>query len=100
MNPLVNSYLNSWAVKRIDYELMVKGRAKINNDGWRKLRNYHLRNYLKSLDNPFAFLFLLKFKHKSIFKQVSSASTLYYRELKARNEGFNITTKIPYPAKM
>ncbi len=28
----IDDYLNSWVLKRIDYELQVKGKAKINND--------------------------------------------------------------------
>ncbi len=83
---MINEYLDSWIKKRIDYELQVKGKAKINGDGWRKLRNYHLKSYLKQLQNPFAFLFHLKFKHKNIFKQVSCANIVYYSELEKRNE--------------
>ena len=83
---LINDYLDSWVKKRIDYELQAKGRAKINGEGWKKLRNYHLICYIKQLQNPFAFLFQLKFKHKNIFKEISCANTVYYRELKKRNE--------------
>jgi hypothetical protein len=83
---MINEYLDSWIKKRIDYELQVKGRAKINGDGWRKLRNYHLKNYVKQLHNPFAFLFHLKFKHKNIFKHISCANIVYYTELEKRNE--------------
>jgi len=59
---MINEYLDSWIKKRIDYELQVKGKAKINGDGWRKLRNYHLKSYLKQLQN------------------------VYYSELEKRNE--------------
>ncbi len=83
---MIDEYLNSWVQRRIDYELQAKGRAKINNEGWRKLKNYHLRSYIKQLDNPFGFLFQLKYRHKHIFKQVSCASRLYYIELEKRNE--------------
>lgn len=83
---MINEYLESWVKKRIDYELQVRGKAKINNDGWRKLRNYHLMNYARQLQNPFAFLFHLKFKHKNVFKQISCANIVYYLELEKRNE--------------
>lgn len=92
---MINDYLNSWVRKKIDYELMAKNKAKINNEGWRKLRSYHLISYIKELENPFSFLFHLKFKHKNIFYQVSSANKLYYNELKKRNEkmGLKINEK-------
>jgi hypothetical protein len=83
---MINEYLDSWIKKRIDYELQVKGKAKLNGDSWRKLRNYHLKSYVKQLQNPFAFLFHLKFKHKNIFKQISCANIVYYSELEKRNE--------------
>ena len=87
---MINEYLDSWVKRRIDYELQVKGKAKLNGDGWRKLRNYHLTNYVQKLDNPFAFLFHLKFKHKNIFKQISCANNIYYLELEKRNEKMNV----------
>lgn len=85
----IDHYLNSWVMKRIDYELQVKGKAKINNDGWRKLRNHHLVNYLSTLENPFSFLFHLKYKHKRIFHQISCANKLYCIELEKRSKCFN-----------
>ena len=89
---MINEYLDSWVKKRIDYELQVKGKAKINGDGWRKLRNYHLKSYVRQLPNPFAFMFQLKFKHKNIFRQISCANTVYYVELKKRNEKMGLKT--------
>lgn len=90
---MINEYLDSWVKKRIDYELQAKGKAKINNDAWKKLRNYHLMNYIKKLQNPFGFLFHLKFKHKNIFRQISCANTIYYVELKKRNEKMGLKVK-------
>lgn len=83
---MINEYLDSWVKKRIDYELQVKGKAKLNGDGWRKLRAYHLMSYVRELQNPFGFLFQLKFKHKNIFRQISCANKVYYIELKKRND--------------
>lgn len=87
---MINDYLESWIKKRIDYELQVKGKAKINGDGWRKLRNYHLANYVRKLNNPFGFLFQLRYKYKNIFKQISCANTIYYVELKKRNDKMGV----------
>jgi hypothetical protein len=90
---LIKEYIESWLKKRIDYELQAKGRAKINNTGWKKLKNYHLRNYIKQLDNPFGFLFQLKYKHRGLFKDISCANRLYYVELDKRNEKMGLTKK-------
>jgi hypothetical protein len=91
---MIDEYLNSWIKRRIDYELQVKGKARIGNEGWRKLRNYHLVNYVKKLENPFSFLFELKFKYKNIFKQVSCANKIYYSELEKRNKKMGLKIKI------
>ncbi len=84
----LNEYMDSWVQKRIDYEMMAKGRAKLNAYCWRKLRNYHLQNYVKRLDNPFGFLFTLKYKRKDIAKNLPSLNTLYVQELRKRQENF------------
>lgn len=83
---MIDEYIESWLKKRIDYELQAKGRAKINNEGWRKLKSYHLKSYLKEIDNPFGLLFQLKYKYKGLFRDVSCANRLYYVELEKRNE--------------
>jgi hypothetical protein len=90
MEDIVEQYLESWVHKRIDYELMAKGRAKLNKDCWRRLRTYHLQSYVKKLDNPFGFLFKLKFRHRELHRQVPSINDLYYRELHRRQEKFNL----------
>jgi len=85
---LIDEYLNSWVQKRIDCELQAKNRAKINNEGWRKLRSYHLKRYIEQIENPFGFMFALRYKYKHIFRQVSSANKLYMVTLEKRNQLF------------
>ena len=75
-------------MKRIDYELMVKGKAKINNDGWNKLRGYHFKSYISQLDNPFGFIFHLRYKCKQVYKQVPCANKIYSVILNKRRESF------------
>lgn len=75
-------------MKRIDYELMVKGRAKINNEGWRKLRGYHFKSYVSQLDNPFGFVFYLRYKQKQVFRQIPCANNIYRVVLEKRQESF------------
>lgn len=83
----ISEYLNSWVQKRIDCELQAKGKAKLNNYCWRKLRKYHLQNYLDKIDNPFSLLFDMKYKQK-MQKQIEGLNSLYYKELEKRQEKF------------
>lgn len=85
----VRQYLDSWVQKRIDYELMVKGRAKLNSCCWRKLQNYHFQGYVGKLDNQFSFLFNLRFRYKSLNRQLDSLSNMYSVALRKRQEKFD-----------
>lgn len=88
MNVDIDTYLTSWAIYRIDCELRIRNRAKINADGWRKLRQFHLEQYINREESPFAFMFALKFKHQRIFKQISSANEIYKVSLQKRQTIF------------
>lgn len=88
MNIDINDYLISWAVYRIDCDLKARNRAKINADGWRKLRQFHLEQYVSKVESPFFFMFALKFKHQKVFKQISSANEIYKVSLQKRQTIF------------
>jgi hypothetical protein len=86
----IKDYLDSWVQRRIDYELVIKGRAKLNSGSWRKLRNYHLQDYVGKLDNQFSFLFNLKFRYRNLNKHLDSLGSLYQIALRKRQEKFDI----------
>lgn len=86
----VKHYLDSWAIYRIDCEIRVKNRAKINNEGWRKLRQYHLEQYVSNLPCSFGFMFALRYKHKNIYKSISCAKSVYDVALRKRHQQFEV----------
>ncbi len=88
MNIDITSYLDSWATYFIDCELRAKGRAKLNNDAKRKLRQYHLEQYVKRMDAPFGFIFALKYKHQRIYRQIACANEVYKLSFQQRQKQF------------
>ena len=73
-----DEYLQSWMKFRIQCEAKAKGRAKLTNDCWRKLIAFHLDKYLKSHENPYLFLFTMKFEHSQYFREHRMSSKYYY----------------------
>lgn len=88
MNIDITHYLDSWATYHIECTLRARNRAKLNADGWRKLRQYHLEQYVKSVESPFFFMFALKFQHQRIYKQIACANEVYRVTLKKRELHF------------
>ena len=83
MKDLAN-YTNSWETFQIHIKDKIDGICHINSKGWRKLQDYHLGNYLKTLENPHSFLFNVKYFHKGVYKQVSPMARYYHRYSRRR----------------
>lgn len=88
MNIDITDYLDSWINYHVECALRTRNRAKLNADGWRKLRQYHLEQYVKSVESPFFFMFALKYKHKNIYRNIACANEVYKVTLKKRAEHF------------
>ena len=58
----------------------------INNKGWQKLKEYHLSHYLNNMENPFAFLYNIRLKHRNIYCQVKCMPRYYHKYLKERQK--------------
>ncbi len=85
----LHDYVDSW-IKFEEYcRNKVKNKCTINSSGWKKLQEYHLSTYLSSLDNPFLFLFTMKWKYKPVFD--SHKMLRYYRYYS--NKMFNSTNQ-------
>lgn len=85
----LNQFLNSWK----DFKLYCEDRAKkadcyINNKGWQKLEEYHLRQFLKNIENPYGFLFTIKYRYGKIYQDVKCMNKLYYKYMKTKEEDF------------
>lgn len=77
-------YHNSWDQYRVFIKDKIDGICHVNSKGWRKLQDYHLDSYLKTLDNPHAFLFNVKYFHKDIYKSVPPMIKYYNRYRRRR----------------
>lgn len=64
---MINEYLTSWNKFQAYCETKAKGRAVINSDGWRKLGEFHLEQFLQKHENPYLFLFTVKMERRDIF---------------------------------
>lgn len=76
-------YLDSWERFRAACDRKAKDRCVINSDGWRKLREFHLEQYLNNLENPLMFLLNMKWKSRKTFDSHRMAK-YYYRYLRNR----------------
>lgn len=87
-------YLSDWK----KFKEYCEDRAKqadchINNKGWHKLREYHLSNFLKDLDNPYRFLFSTKYAHRKIFNEVRCMTKYYRKYLQEKKESLDSRVK-------
>ena len=65
---MIEEYLKSWNKFRAYCESKAKNKAIINSDGWRKLGDYHLEQYLRNQSNPYLFLFTIKMERRDVFR--------------------------------
>jgi hypothetical protein len=85
----IDDYLNSWITYYVDCTLRVKGRAKLNNDAKRKLRQYHFERYIDAHKEAVPFVLTMKFRHPSLYKQIPCFNQIYRVALKKRQEYFD-----------
>lgn len=83
-------YIQHWD----SFRKYCEGRAKdadcyINSKGWQKLREYHLRQYLKGVQNPYGFLFNIRMRHRNMYRQVQCMPKLYYKYLRKKQKEFD-----------
>lgn len=90
MNIDITDYLDSWINYHVECALRTRNRAKLNADGWRKLRQYHLEQYVKGVESPFFFVFVLKFKYTKVFNQIPHGNLIYTNTLEKRNKLFKV----------
>lgn len=84
----LNDYLQSWDQFREYCENKVKGICTLSNKNWRKLREWHMDNYLKSLDNPYGFIFKLKWRHPGVYKSIHCLPKFYHYYRMERQKAF------------
>lgn len=81
---LVIDYTGDWDRYQVTIKNKIDGICHVNSKGWRKLQDYHLDNYLKTLANPHSFLFNVKYFHKGLYKRVPPMARYYHRYSRRR----------------
>ena len=85
-----DDYNNDWLIFRKKIEDKAKGRCIINNKNWGKLRDYHFKECVKTVSNPYGFVFKMVKLHK-IYQYVPCAYKIYYKYKKQKQEELEVT---------
>ena len=80
-------YLAHWR----QFEQYCEKRAKdadchISNKNWQRLKEFHLKQYLRGIPNKFGWLFNIKIRHQYIFQDVRCMNRIYYKYLQKQKE--------------
>ena len=83
----VQVYLDSW----LKFKFCCEHRAKIadchiNAKGWQKLKEYHLEDFLKRVENPYGFLFRIRLRHRSVYRDVHCMAKLFHKYSRLRQK--------------
>jgi hypothetical protein len=89
-NEDILKYQTSWEEFRKACEIKAKNRCHLNTSAWKRLKEFHIEQYLRDMENPFGFLFVLKFYHNSFFRSIPKSACLYSFYLKKRQEDYGI----------
>ena len=85
----IEQYIYSWRAFESMCEAKIKNRCIINTKGWRKLREFHMEEFLKDHPSPFGFMFNLKHKHPKVYRRIYCAPKLYHMTRRWRCDKFN-----------
>lgn len=86
--PEVEEYIDSWKEFETACENKAKGRCILNSKSWRKLREFHMEQWLKAHPAPFGFMFKLKHRHPLIYRSIPCAPRFYHSMKLLRNSLF------------
>jgi hypothetical protein len=87
-------YITSWITFKLQCELKARNKCKLNNDAYRKLKQYHLEQYLTTVEAPFGFLATLKFRYPKLYKQIPCANKYFSIYLSKHQETFHETFNV------
>jgi hypothetical protein len=82
----IQRYYSSWAHFEKYCERKAKDRCTLNNNSWRKLRDYHFERYLTEVSNPYKFLFMIKTFHFELYRAVPGMRKFYHKHSKKRRQ--------------
>jgi hypothetical protein len=90
----IDEYNKDWDKFRRYIERKTKDRCVVSNKNWKKLRDYHLEQYIVTVKHPFGLLFKMIYMSK-VHKDIPSIHKIYskYRR-KKEGTGIRIQTKV------
>lgn len=86
----LQQYEEDWIKFKLFIEGLAKGRCIITNKNWHKIREIHLSQYLKKMENPFFFLFQIKFFCPKAYRSVKCLPKYYYNYKQDRDISWHI----------
>ena len=79
-------YMDSWTrFKSYCDDKIKKSDCYLNNKNWEKLREWHMEDYLTQIEQPFHFLFELKYYNRKTYESIKCLPRLYH-EYKRKRE--------------
>lgn len=84
----MKEYLNSWENFRLRCEEKVKGVCVLSRKNWKRLREFHMEEFLKDQPSSFGFMFKMKWKYPKLYRSIHCAPYYYYRSRMDRESLF------------
>jgi hypothetical protein len=94
MTEIYNNFYLSWNRFKERCESRAKNRCIITNSCWKKLKRYHTEMFLQKIENPFAFLFYMRYIKKKEYYD-NYLNHYYHKYLILRGESFEKTVRNP-----
>lgn len=82
-------YNESWSVFERYCRKKAEGRCYLNNNAWRKLRDFHLDHFLQDMENPWKFLFMIRVFHYDMYKNTPNMHKYYVKYSKINKNEVN-----------
>jgi hypothetical protein len=78
-------YEEDWLVFRKKIEDKIKGRCIINNKNWKKLRDFHFEEFIKTVPKPYGLLFRMIYM-SNIHKEIPCIHRVYRKYKKEKQQ--------------
>lgn len=84
----LQNYEADWNLFKAMIEDLARDRCIITNKNWHKIREIHLNQYLSKIENPFFFLFQVKFFCPNEYRSIRCIPKFYHLYKQERDRSF------------
>lgn len=81
----IEFYEKDWGKFEKYIEEKTKGRCVISNKNWKKLRDFHLEKFIKTVPHPYGLLFKMIYM-SMVHKNIPSIHKIYHKYRKKRQQ--------------